>query len=231
MGSINNGDAALLLPADVRIMSFTSPMNDYLKYACADAATQHTVLRNIIADDPVLMGFLRGMAELELPDPLLGSGAIYNSVWNVLTGRPRYTGIKDADLVYFDAADRSYDAEDRVIKRVQSYFADSPIPPEVRNQARVHLWFPQKFGLNYPQLKSSAEMLNYFSTKTHSVAARLEAGEITIFAPFGLDDLFSFRLTPNPVLNNKATHDSKAARAKTIWPELTVEPWPETNDR
>ncbi len=227
MGSINNGDAALLLSADVRGMGSTTPMNDYLKYAGAGAATQRAVLRQIIADDPVLMSFLHGMAELELPDPLLGSGAIYNSLWNVLTGRPRHTGIKDADLVYFDAADRSYEAEDRVIKRVQSYFADSPIPPEVRNQARVHLWFPQKFGLHYPQLKSSAEMLNYFSTKTHAVAARLEAGEIAIFAPFGLDDLFSFRLTPNPALNNKATHDSKAARAKAIWPELRIEPWPE----
>lgn len=217
-----------LLSYDVRTLRFTSPMADHLKYAGTDAATQHRVLRDIIADDPVLMRFLHGMAELNLPDPLLGSGAIYNSVWNVLTGRPRHTGIKDADLVYFDPADRSYEAEDRVIRRVQTYFANSPIPPEVRNQARVHLWFPQKFGLHYPELKSSAEMLNYFATKTHAIAARIEAGQIVIFAPFGLDDLFSFRLTPNPALSNKFTHDSKAARAKAIWPELSVEPWPES---
>ncbi len=217
--------ALALLPADVRAIGFIFSMSDHLRFAGADAATQYRVLRDIIADDAMLMHFLHGLAELTLPDPLLGSGAIYNTVWNVLTGRPRHAGVKDADLVYFDASDRSYEAEDRIIKRVQSYFSDSSIPPELRNQARVHLWFPQKFGLRYPELKNSADMLNYFATKTHAVAARLEAGRIVIFAPFGLADLFSFRVTPNPVLNNKATHDRKAARAKDMWPELTIEPW------
>ncbi len=201
-------------------------MIDHLKYSGADFDTQCQALVDLIGDDPVLMAFLEGMVALDLPDPLLGSGAIYNMVWNVLTGRPRYLGIKDADIVYFDPHDCSYEAEDRVIRRARSYFANSPIPVEVRNQARVHLWFPEKFGLAYPQLKSSAEMLIYFATKTHAVAARLEDGQIAIHAPFGLDDLFSFRLTPNPVLDNRATHELKAARAKAIWPELVVEEWP-----
>ncbi len=201
-------------------------MNDHLRYSGTDRVTQLRVLTDIIASDAILMRFLIGMAELELPDPLLGLGAIYNTVWNVLTGRPRHGGIKDADIVYFDANDRSYEAEDKVIQRVRSYFADSPIPVEVRNQARVHLWFPEKFGLPYPVLACSADMLNYFATKTHAVAARLEQGIITIHAPFGLDDMFSFRLTPNPVLANRPTHESKAARSLAIWPELNFEPWP-----
>ncbi|HWV22192.1 MAG TPA: nucleotidyltransferase family protein [Devosia sp.] len=202
-------------------------MADHLRYSGRDAAVQRQVLVDVIADDPVLMRLLRGMSELGLPDPLLGSGAIYNTLWNVLTGRDRHAGIKDADVVYFDSTDRSYEAEDRVIRRTQAYFADSPIPVEVRNQARVHLWFPEKFGLAYPMLNCSADMLRYFATKTHAVAARIEKGEIVIFAPFGLDDLFSFRLTPNPVLDNRATHESKAARAMALWPELRLEGWPE----
>ena len=199
---------------------------DHLKYAGADAATQRQALVDLIQNDAVLMAFLNGLNELGLPDPLLGSGAIYNTVWNALTGRPRHRGIKDADIVYFDPCDRSYEAEDQVIRRTQAYFADSPIPVEVRNQARVHLWFPEKFGLAYPMLNCSADMLLYFATKTHAVAARIENGEIVIFAPFGLDDLFSFRLTSNPVLANRATHESKAARAMALWPELRFEPWP-----
>lgn len=199
----------------------------HLRYSGLDADVQRQGLVGIIADDPVLMRFLRGMADLGLPDPLLGSGAIYNTVWNVLTGRERYAGIKDADIVYFDSSDRSYEAEDQVIRRTQTHFANSPIPVEVRNQARVHLWFPEKFGLAYPELTCSADMLLYFATRTHAVAARIENGEIVVFAPFGLDDMFSFRLTPNPVLHNRATHESKAARAVAVWPELQFEPWPD----
>lgn len=202
-------------------------MSDHLKYSGADAAVQRRALVEMIKADAVLMAFLHGMVELGLPDPLLGSGAIYNMVWNVLTGRPRHRGINDADIVYFDAGDRSYEAEDRVIKRVQGHFAGSPIPVEVRNQARVHLWFPGKFGMAYPELTCSRDMLLYFATRTHAVAARIEKDEIVIHAPFGLDDMFSFRLTPNPALDNRATHEKKAARALALWPELRFEPWPD----
>lgn len=117
-------------------------MSDHLRFAGADAEVQRQVLIDIIAGDPLLMRLLQGMVELELPDPLLGSGAIYNVVWNVLTARERHRGIKDADLVYFDPHDLSYDAEDHVIRRAETHFAGSAVPVEVRNQARVHLWFP-----------------------------------------------------------------------------------------
>lgn len=202
-------------------------MVDHLCHAGAGRDAQERVLVEILRGQPHLMAILEGMQALDLPDPLLGSGAIYNTVWNVLTGRPVLTGINDADVVYFDDSDLSYEAEDRVIRRVEHHFRDLPIPVQVRNQARVHLWFPERFGMAYPQLHSSAEMMLYFATRTHAVAARLEPDEtISIHAPFGLDDMFSFRVTPNPALPNRETHEHKAARAKAIWPELTIVPWP-----
>lgn len=205
-----------------------SRMPKHLRHAGADAQTQRLVLVEIIRAQPHLMTILEGMRALQLPDALLGSGAIYNSVWNVLTGRPVLSGINDADVVYFDDSDLGYEAEDRVIRRVDAYFSGFPIPVQVRNQARVHLWFPERFGIDYPRLTRSADMMLYYATRTHAVAARLEAdGEISIHAPFGLDDMLSFRVTPNPALPNRETHERKAARAKAIWPELTIVPWPE----
>ncbi|WP_338721074.1 nucleotidyltransferase family protein [Devosia sp. XK-2] len=199
----------------------------HLRYAGAGREAQERALVQIIRSQPHLMAILEGMNALDLPDPLLASGAIYNTVWNVLTGRPVLTGINDADVVYFDDSDLSYAAEDRTIRRAAAQFAGSPIPVEVRNQARVHLWFPQRFGMAYPPLNRSAEMMLYFATRTHAVAARLEPdGGISIHAPFGLDDMFGFRVTPNPALPNRETHECKAARAKAIWPELTIVPWP-----
>lgn len=203
-------------------------MSHHLRFAGADPIEQRRVLEGIIRAQPVLMNLLVGLRDLGLPDPLLGSGVIYNSVWNALTGRPPLTGIKDADVVYFDDSDLSYEAEDAVIRRATAQFSALPIPVEVRNQARVHLWFPQKFGMAYPRLRHSAEMLQYFATKTHAVAARLTADDtISIFSPFGLDDMFAFRVTPNTVLANRQTHEDKAKRAKAVWPELTIVPWPD----
>lgn len=187
---------------------------------------QRAALEAIVRAEPVLMDILLRLRAMDLPDGLLASGAIYNSVWNALTDRPALTGIKDADVAYFDDSDLSWEAEDAVIRRADVAFAGVTLPVEVRNQARVHIWFPQKFGTPYPQLSSSAQMMDYFASKTHAVAVRLEADDrLSVFAPFGLDDIFSFRITPNLALDNSKTHRLKAERARAVWPELSVLDW------
>jgi uncharacterized protein len=203
-------------------------MTSHLRFSGADSATQRDALEAIIRGQPVLMTVLNGLRDMALPDHLLVAGAIYNEVWNVLTGRPSMTGVNDIDVFYFDDSDIGWDAEDRVIRACAERFSGLPLPVQVRNQARVHLWFEQKFGSPFTPLASAAEMLGRYASRTHAVGARLDAdGRMEIISPFGLDDLFSFRMVPNPVLDNRVSHTAKGERAKTIWPELTVIPWPE----
>lgn len=200
----------------------------HLQYAGRSEAEQRQGLKDIILSEPLLMEVLEGLRTLRLSDSWLVAGAIYNIVWNRLTGQPSLHGVKDIDLFYCDARDLSYEAEDREIQRAATVFAHLPLPVELRNQARVHLWFPEKFGVEVAPLVSSEESLLRYASKTHAVAARLdERGALQIAAPFGLDDLFSFRIVPNPVIDNKVAHTAKAARAKRHWPQLTVVPWPE----
>ena len=97
-----------------------------------------TRLAAIVRADPGLMHVLTTVRGLGLDDWRVFSGAVYQSVWNAVTGRPAGYGVRDYDLGYFDP-DVSWDAEDAVIKRVAAAFE----PPfrdmvEVRNQARVH---------------------------------------------------------------------------------------------
>jgi hypothetical protein len=201
-------------------------MGDHLRFSGQPEAVQRAALEQMLRAEPVLMNVLERLREDGLPQGMLVAGAIYNHVWNVLSGRPALHGINDLDVFYFDAGDIGYDAEDVVIRRLEQRFAHLPIPVQVRNQARVHLWFPQKFGTDFTPLASAEEMLGRYASKTHAVAARLDGdGRIEIMAPFGLDDIFSFRLVPNPVLANKPGYDKKAKRAKATWPELTVLPW------
>src|SRR5271154_6736713 len=104
-------------------------------------------LTDIVRAAPSLMQVLRTIRMLDLPDWLVMSGAVYQRVLNHLTARAPDYGIRDYDLGYFDASDISYDAEDVVIRRVAAAF-DEPLKStvEVRNQARVHLWFEAHFG-------------------------------------------------------------------------------------
>lgn len=182
-------------------------------------------LEAILRASPSMMQVLQTAREIDLPDWLLFSGAVYQRVLNHLTGRDLDYGIKDYDLGYFDASDISYEAEDVVIRRVAAAFA----PPfdalvEVRNQARVHVWFEGKFGEPYPPLRSSAEALERFVSATFAVGVRLEADDrMTIVAPFGLADLFELRMRPNP--RRKTGGFARTAAGLTArWPELIVSP-------
>ena len=198
----------------------------HLRFAGLSDREQRAALEQIIRGTPVLMDVLERLHRLGLPDSWLSSGAIYNTVWNHLTGRPALTGIKDFDVIYFDANDLGYEAEDAVIARAAKAFSGIPVPIEVRNQARVHLWYPDHFGNAYPQLTHATQSLDYYASQTHAVAARLDdRGKIEIVAPYGLDLMFSFRLVPNHVLDNRETHERKGVRIKAVWPEVAVEPW------
>ncbi|MDC9824726.1 nucleotidyltransferase family protein [Devosia sp. ZB163] len=201
-------------------------MSNHLRLSGLSAAAQADALREIIRSSDLLSDVLVRARALNLPDCWLVSGAIYNTVWNHLTGRSPLTGINDIDLFYFDATDLSYEAEDRTMKNAEAVFADLPLPAQLRNQARVHLWYPERFGGSYPPLRSSCEAVDRFATVAHSVAARLGgAGDIELYAPFGLDDVFSFRLAPNRTLDNRVTHTKKGERARSVWPEIVFEPW------
>jgi uncharacterized protein len=200
--------------------------HSHLKYANLPDDVQRAAFLDIIWRDPLARGALERARNLDLPDWWLVSGVLYNSIWNDLTGKPSGHGIKDIDLFYFDDADNSYEAEDTVIKRGEAAFLGLSVPVEIRNQARVHLWFEQRFGAAYPKLTSGKEGVSYFASKTHAVAMRLEPnGALLLHAPFGLNDILSFRVTPNHALDNRATHYAKAERQMRLWPELELIPW------
>ena len=180
-------------------------------------------LKAILRGAPGLMHVLAGARDLALPDWLVFSGAVYQPVWNHLIGHPAEYGVKDYDLAYFDP-DTSWEAEDAVIRRVAAAF-DPPLRQmvEVRNQARVHLWFEDHFGEPYPPLSDTAEAVARFTAPAFAVGVRLEADDtLAIVAPFGLEDLFAMRLRPNPLRPSSGLART-IANARARWPEIVVE--------
>lgn len=147
----------------------------------------------IVRETNWLMGRFRRARELALPDWWIVSGALYNTVWNRLTGRPLLHGIKDVDLFYFDL-DTSWEAEDRIIRRAATLFPDAPLF-EIRNQARVHLRYEERFGHAYPPLGSVREAIHRFACLTHCVGLRLREDDgFDLYAPHGLDLIFGMCL-------------------------------------
>jgi hypothetical protein len=191
--------------------------------AAGPAVSLEADLEAILRGSGPLMRVLTVLSRLDLPDWMVFSGAVYQRVLNHLGGRGIDYGIRDYDVGYFDPSDISYEAEDVVIRRV----ADAFEPPlrdmvEVRNQARVHVWFEGKFGEPYAPLTSTAEALGRFESPMFAVGVRLRPdGAMTVEAPFGLEDLFARRLRPNPA-RPSPNFARTVAKATARWPELTV---------
>jgi hypothetical protein len=187
-------------------------------------ADQIERLTTILRATPALMQVLSIASTLDLPDWLLFSGAVYQPVLNHLTGRAPDYGIKDYDLAYFDGADLSYEAEDMVIRRVAAAF-NEPLRHlvQVRNQARVHLWFEDKFGESYAPLSATSEALERFASPLFAVGVRLQPdGQLHLEAPFGLADLFALRLRRN-ARRRVSNFPRIAAEVVGRWPELIVD--------
>jgi hypothetical protein len=164
---------------------------------------------------------LARLPSLALPDCWVVSGALFQTVWNVQTGRAPEHGIKDYDVFYFDP-DLSWEAEDAVIKRAAAHFSDLDVAVEVRNQARVHLWYAAKFTLPYPPLTRSTDGIDRFLMHNAQVGVRPD-GEI--YAPRRFDDIAAMIIRPNYTANfHPDRYMEKALRWNGRWPELTILP-------
>jgi uncharacterized protein len=167
---------------------------------------------------------LERLPKFGLPDAWLVAGSVIQTAWNVLTGRAPDYGIKDYDIFYFDA-DTSWEAEDANIRRVAAAVSDISVSVEVRNQARVHLWYPNKFGIAYPPLQRATQGIDRFLTVAAQIGIRPVQGNYDIYAPHGLEDLSTLTIRPNHCPNFSAhLYEAKAAAWKARWPELTILP-------
>jgi hypothetical protein len=72
---------------------------------------QLRAFRDTLARNKVLTETLARAVVLDLPGWYVGASCPTRTVWNVVTGRAPTHGISDYDLIYFDAADLSRDAE------------------------------------------------------------------------------------------------------------------------
>jgi uncharacterized protein len=175
---------------------------------------------------------LERLPALGLPDAWLVAGCLFQSVWNLKSGRPPEAGIKDYDLFYFDAADLSEAAETGVGQRLEACFADLGITVEAKNQARVHTWYEAHFGFPYEPLTSSQNGIDRFLVPCTCVGLQNRADspgepdlelDLALYAPYGLDDLYEGILKPNPLCHHAPLFAEKARSYQSRWDWLNIQ--------
>lgn len=174
----------------------------------------------LVRRNPVNAAILDRLGALGVQQAHLVAGALFGTVWNLQDDQPPGADIRDYDLFYWDD-DSSYEAEDAVIRRAASLFADLDVTIEVRNQARVHLWFRDRFGVDRPPLRSVREGIHQFLVECTCVGIDAQGG---VYAPHGLADLAAGILRPNPHNQTPGLCAAKIADYRRRWPGLRLAP-------
>jgi hypothetical protein len=174
--------------------------------------------------NPINRKILERLPALDAPNACLVAGSVYQALWNALSDRPAAAAVKDYDLFYFDGGDLSYEAEDRVIRRAQALFSDLDVLVDVKNEARVHLWYRQRFGGDYPQLTRVEDGIARFLVRSTCIGLMPQVdGTLRLIAPYGTEETASGILRPNalwcPSIDRfRAKAESYCAR----WPWLRI---------
>lgn len=175
-----------------------------------------TFIRDVSLN-PVNAAILVRWQELNLPNAWLVAGCLFQTVWNLQSGRQPVSGIKDYDIFYFDAKDLSEYGEQQAQAKANVVLSDLGVTVEVANQARVHLWYPQHFGRPYPELASSEDGIKRFLVLETCVGVRPNE----CHAPFGLHGIYAGTLSPNPLTPYAELFAEKVASYRERWPNLS----------
>jgi len=182
-------------------------------------------LERALRRNPVVLAILEGAGDLALPSWYLGAGGVTQTVWNELHGFDPTHGIEDYDLVYFDPDDLSDHAEQKTAQIATEHFSALSVKLDVKNEARVHLWYAQRFGRSIPAYRSAEHAVGTWPTTASSIGVRYDDDGFVVCAPFGLSDLFGMIVRPNKAIVTRTVYEAKAERWAALWPKLSVVPW------
>lgn len=199
-------------------------MKDKLNGINCSIQEQLILLEKILRKNTKLMKILEILERDEIRNYYVGAGAINQTIFNYYHGYEIDYGIKDYDIVYYDE-DLSYEKEDIIIKRLENKFKDLNVFVDIKNQARVYIWYYEKYGIKREPYNSVEDAIASWGATITCIGIRLEKGNLVVCAPYGLNDIFEMVIRPVKREFTKKAYDVRANRWMNKWPMLKKIDW------
>jgi hypothetical protein len=184
------------------------------------------MLVDIIKNNPHLQKVASALYAFKAEQCYIGAGAITQTVWNILTNRPVNYGIADIDMVFYNPRNVEEEYERKIVEHLRQVLREYPFWLDVKNEARVHLWYREKFGYDIEPYKSIEAAIDTWPTTATSLGIRMISEQCwEIYAPFGLKDIFDMKIIANNRQITKDIYDAKVRKWTQKWPELKIEKW------
>ena len=169
---------------------------------------QLKIFKKIIRKNKKLMSVLEVLDDYSKSNPnfsnyYIGAGSINQTVFNYLTGRDINYGIKD----------------------LEKLLGNKNILYDIKNQARVHIWYNEKYNANREKYKSCEDAISSWGATITCIGVRLENNRMKVYCPYGLNDIFTMTIRPIKKCFTKEQYDARVKRWKAKWNELNVIEW------
>ena len=197
-----------------------------MQYSCIDKQLEELIF--ILKKNHPLMEMLEYIAELRLPNFYIAAGCVFQTVWNYQDGRDLNYEVKDLDVIYYHPEDLSIDTDMKYYEMIQEYARSHSIPYEVdvSNEARMHLWKEKKEGEKVLPYQNSEDAIGRWIATVHAIGITIEDGNIKVYAPYGLSDIFSRTIRPiKHSSNSKELYNKKVTGWQNRFSKLTVVEW------
>lgn len=179
-------------------------------------------LQQLIEQVPELMEAAEACREIGLPNFYIAGGAITQIIWNSLEDKALLDKVKDFDIVYFDSANLTSETvfKQRIFNRL-----NHSVEIDVKNQARIHERYAQKFGCTIPAYECVEQGVESWLS-AFAIGFTLDCdGNMNIFAPYGLEDAFNMLIKPNKRAMTESNYNKMTAGYKARWPRVKVLSW------
>ncbi|MEK7434119.1 MAG: nucleotidyltransferase family protein [Cyanobacteriota bacterium] len=189
-----------------------------------DLEKQSKIVHKILKKNKVLWDFLELLEKNITFEYYIGAGVINQTIWNYLSNFELNYGIKDLDFVYFDK--NITEEEEKILnEKINTLGKDLNLEIDIKNQAKVHFWYKNKFGFEIEAYESLESAINTWPTTATAIGVRKEKNKLKIYAPYGLNDIFSKTVRPNKILITENIYEKKYQRWLEKWEDLKIIDW------
>lgn len=183
---------------------------------------------SILEENKDLMIILDYLAKLNLPNFYIAAGSIFQTIWNYYDNRPLNYGIKDIDIIYYDKDNLTKEVEQKLENQIIDFLKQQNLNYEVdiHNEARMHLWKKENENKDIDQYQNSEDAIAKWIATVHAIGITKEKGQIKVYAPYGLSDIFSRTIRPiKHKGNSQELYNKKIASWQSRFSNLNIIEW------
>jgi len=195
-----------------------------MEYKTVDEQNEFFI--EIIKKSEELMSILDFLYELKVPNFYIVAGSVFQTIWNYYDNKPLTSDLKDIDIIYCDHKNLTKDDEEKLENMIAEHFRNLNYEFDIHNEARMHLWKKENENKSIDEYKNSEDAISRFIATIQSIGITKENDKIKVYAPYGLNDIFSKTIRPiKHKSNSKELYDKKVASWSKRFNNLNIIEW------